>query len=251
VLTGVSVAGALAATFLIEYPKQPRWAGGVLFDDDIRSALRVRQHGARDAIRLASDLTLLTNLLQVAVIDSVVIPLADRSPGIAAQLSLINAQAFALNVLVSTVLFKIVARQRPLISDCERDADFDPLCKIGQYASFPSSHTSTAFTAAGLTCVHHQHLPLYGGPWDLVACIESLTVAFATGLFRSMGDRHYATDVLMGAAIGLTVGYLYPWLSHYRVTSDSPTAAERADPMAPRSVTMPMPAYTFSFGGEL
>jgi hypothetical protein len=53
----------------------------------------------------------------------------------------------------------------------------------------------------------------------------------------------------MGAAIGLTVGYLYPWLLHYRVTSDTPTAAERADPMAARSAVMPAPAYAISFGG--
>jgi membrane-associated phospholipid phosphatase len=64
--------------------------------------------------------------------------------------------------------------------------------------------------------VHHQFLPLYGGAWDDVACATSLTTAFATGLFRIIGDRHYATDVIFGAAAGFSLGYIYPWLFHYR-----------------------------------
>ena len=217
VATTASVLGALAVTFFIPYPDDPRWSHGILFDDGVRSVLRARDHGLRDAIRAASDITLATSVLQVALVDSMILPFADGSPDIAAQLSLMNAQAFSLNILIATLLFKAAARARPLIADCDRDPDFDPLCDSGSYASFPSSHTSTAFTAAGLTCVHHEYLPLYGGkPWDTGACIGALALATATGLFRIIGDRHYATDVLVGAAIGLSLGYIYPWLLHYQ-----------------------------------
>jgi membrane-associated phospholipid phosphatase len=225
-LTGASVLGAIGATVLLRYPDDARWKGGILFDDALRIALRAHNAGARDAVRIASDITLFTSIAQVAILDSVVIPLLDHSPGVAAQLSLINAQAFAVNILVATLLFKAVARERPLITDCQRDPNFDPLCDTGAYASFPSSHTSNAFTAAGLSCVHHTYLPLYGSKaMDIAACAESLALATATGLFRIIGDRHYASDVLLGAAIGFSIGYFYPWLWHYSFGSDEPAAA--------------------------
>jgi membrane-associated phospholipid phosphatase len=216
-----SMASALAVTIFIPYPDDPRWQGGILFDDAVRTSIRVRDPDHRDVIRRASDITLLTSIVHVGIIDSLVVPLADRSTDVALQLSLMNLQAFSLNTLFATLLFKTAARERPLVQDClEKEGYDDPLCDSGQYASFPSSHTSTAFTAAGLSCVHHQYLPIYGGGWDDVACAASLTTALATGLFRVIGDRHYATDVLFGAAAGFSLGYIYPWLFHYRYDLD-------------------------------
>jgi membrane-associated phospholipid phosphatase len=44
-----------------------------------------------------------------------------------------------------------------------------------------------------------------------------MTVAtVATAVTRIMADRHYATDGLVGAAIGFASGYGVPWLLHYR-----------------------------------
>lgn len=248
-LTSVSVLSAVAVTLFIDYPDDPRWRGGILFDDAVRSGLRARTPWLRDSVRLASDITMISNIVQVGLVDGFILPLARGSPRVAAQLSLINAQAFALNVLISTLWFKLVARERPLWQDCQKDPSFDPLCKVGTYASFPSSHTSTAFTAAGLTCVHHAYLPLYGGDWDAAACVQALTLAGATGLFRVIGDRHYLTDVLMGAALGLGVGYLYPWLFHYRDEAETP------QPTAARTETtwtvLPAPPYGLAIIGTL
>ena len=217
VLTGASVASALAVTFFIPYPDDPSWQSGILFDDAVRTSIRVRDPDRRDLVRRASDITLATSILHVWVLDSLIVPLAEGSPEVASQLSLMNVQAFSLNTLVATLLFKAVARERPLVRDCrEKQGYSDPLCDSGEYASFPSSHTSTAFTAAGLSCVHHQYLPIYGGAWDGVACATSLSLAFSTGLFRIVGDRHYASDVIFGAAFGFSLGYLYPYLFHYQ-----------------------------------
>ena len=248
-LTSASVLGALAVTLFIDYPDDPRWSGGILFDDAVRSGLRARAPWLRDGVRTASDFTMISNLVQVGLVDGFIVPLARGSPHVAAQLSLINAQAFALNVLVATLLFKVIARERPLGYDCRKDPGSDPLCSVGTYASFPSSHTSTAFTAAGLTCVHHAYLPLYGGDWDLAACVQALTFAGATGMFRIIGDRHYLTDVLVGAAIGLSFGYVYPWLLHYSSSKDN------LQPTAARSETtwtvLPAPPYGLAIAGTL
>ena len=239
-LTGVSVLGALAVTFFVDYPDEPRWRGGILFDNAARRALRARSPGLRDAVRIASDVTLYTSVVQAGLIDGLLVPLLDRSPEVATQLTLMNAQAFALDILISTLLFKVVARERPLIADCETDPGSDPLCSSGPYASFPSSHASTAFTAAGLVCVHHAHLPLYGGGWDVAACAEALTLATATAAFRVVGDRHYMTDILAGAAIGFAIGYLYPWLLHYSLNSTD-EVSERSSGEPARFSVLPGP----------
>jgi membrane-associated phospholipid phosphatase len=225
-LTAASVAGALAVTFLIPYPDDPRWVGGILADSAVRDTLRARTRSVRDAVRTASDYTLIASLLQTAVIDGFLIPATDGSWEVAWQLSLMNAQALALNTLVATLLFKAAARARPAFADCSKDRNFDPLCDSGSFASFPSSHTSTSFTAAGLTCIHHAHIPLYGGqPWDSAACAGSIVLASATGLFRIVGDRHYLSDVVLGAAWGFSLGYFYPYLFHYQYDDDGDTSS--------------------------
>jgi membrane-associated phospholipid phosphatase len=219
-LTGASVAAALAVTVFIPFPDEPGWRGGILFDDAVRASVRLRPPTARDAVRVASDVTLISTVLHVGLVDGLFVPLARGSTRVATQLTLMNAQAFSLNILVATLLFKTVARERPLVESCRGNPGYDPLCGAGDYASFPSSHTSTAFTSAGLTCVHHEYLPIYGGAWDSVACASSLTVALATGVFRVLGDRHYATDAIVGAVAGFSLGYIYPWLFHYSYDLD-------------------------------
>lgn len=224
-LTSASIAGAFAVTFLLPYPDEPRWVGGILADTRVRDTLRARTPGLRDGIRRASDVTLIASVVQTVLIDGILLPALDQSWRVMWQLSLMNAQAFSLNTLVATLLFKAAARARPSYAECAVDRNFDPLCDSGSFASLPSSHTSTTFTAAGLTCIHHKYLPLYGGePWDSAACASSIVVASATGLFRIVGDRHYMSDVVLGAAFGFSLGYLYPYLFHYQYGEDEPPA---------------------------
>jgi membrane-associated phospholipid phosphatase len=223
---GASIAGALAVTLFLPYPKEPRWVGGIILDTDVRDALRARTPALRDGIRLASDVTLIASVVQTVLIDGLLLPALDQSWFVMWQLTLMNAQAFSLNILVATLLFKAAARARPLYAECAVDRNVDPLCDSGSFASFPSSHTSTSFTAAGLTCIHHKYLPLYGGdPWDSAACASSIVIASATGLFRIVGDRHYLSDVALGAAFGFSLGYFYPYLFHYQYEEDDSAAS--------------------------
>lgn len=62
--------------------------------------------------------------------------------------------------------------------------------------SWPSGHTATAFMTASL--LHKE----YGwrSPWY---SIGAYTVATATGLSRILNNRHWFTDILAGAAIGI------------------------------------------------
>ena len=78
------------------------------------------------------------------------------------------------------------------------------------FSSFPSSHTSQAFLTA--TLLHEQYGRQY--PW---LSVSGYAVATATGAMRVLGNKHWATDVLAGAAVGFlsaeTVWHVYPALT--------------------------------------
>ena len=65
-----------------------------------------------------------------------------------------------------------------------------------RYNSFPSGHTATSFMTA--TMLHKE----YGwrSPWF---SIGAYTVATATGISRLLNNRHWMSDVVAGAAIGI------------------------------------------------
>ncbi|OWP28296.1 phosphoesterase [Porphyromonas gingivalis] len=72
--------------------------------------------------------------------------------------------------------------------------------------SYPSGHTATAFA-----CATFFHLE-YGSrsPWYSMA---GYTLASLTGISRIVNNRHWASDVLCGAAVGILVGELGYWIS--------------------------------------
>ena len=63
--------------------------------------------------------------------------------------------------------------------------------------SFPSGHTATAFMAA--TILHKE----YGLTRSLWYSVGGYTVATSIGIFRVMNNRHWVSDVMMGAGIGI------------------------------------------------
>jgi membrane-associated phospholipid phosphatase len=232
VLTGVTGLASLGAFFLLKAPSTPHWTGGILLDDTLRDALRLRSPHSRDRARALSDVTAITSVLVVVGVDSLAVPLLRNKPEIAQQQLLLDAESFAISSLITTTMFKIIGRGRPSYQACQHDPSFDPLCRSGDTASFPSGHTNAAFTAAGLSCAHHLHLALYGSPLaDTLACVGEIALAGATGGLRVVGDRHYATDVWTGAIIGFGVGYGTPTLLHYRKAARAPQASLAMQPI--------------------
>ncbi|WP_460954333.1 phosphatase PAP2 family protein [Spirosoma litoris] len=77
------------------------------------------------------------------------------------------------------------------------------------YLSFPSGHTANAFTGASLLDREFSGV----SPW---IPIGGYAVATSTGILRMTNDKHWISDVLIGAGIGLLsteVAYrAYPWL---------------------------------------
>jgi hypothetical protein len=46
--------------------------------------------------------------------------------------------------------------------------------------------------------------------------VGALLLASATGVLRIAADDHYASDVIVGALVGIAAGYLFPKLAYYR-----------------------------------
>ncbi len=64
--------------------------------------------------------------------------------------------------------------------------------------AFPSGHTATAFIGAHM--LHKEY-----GDRSIYYSVGGYTFATVTGIFRQLNDRHWISDVLVGAGIGMAV----------------------------------------------
>ncbi|PWK17034.1 PAP2 superfamily protein [Arcicella aurantiaca] len=75
--------------------------------------------------------------------------------------------------------------------------------------SFPSGHTANAFFGATILAEEYANESVW-------YAVGGYTLATATGVFRVLNNRHWASDVLVGAGIGIVSGKIayavYPWL---------------------------------------
>lgn len=230
----VAVTAALTAqvvSVLFLYPEPKRnWHGGLLFDDAVRDALRLRSKRSRDNAAALSDYIYYALAAYPMLVDTVLVTdLAHGKQDVAQQMFAMNLESYAFSGALALSLERI-GRVRPLSTECAIDPNYSEKCSSepDRNASFLSGHTAIGFTSAGLICAHHQHLPLYGGGApDLLACLTGLAAASTSGVLRVSSDNHYATDVILGSLIGLFGGYGLPSLLHYGFTGGkkSPSAS--------------------------
>jgi membrane-associated phospholipid phosphatase len=208
----------LAAELLPNASFTPNWRGGVLFDEGIRSGLRLDTFPERESARIAADALMWVDMAFPVVLDALlVVGLGDWNWDAAFQMGLISVEAYVISLVVWRVTALLARRQRPLDTACEL-GDTSPHCDSRLATqSFFSNHTTNAFTGAALTCLHHSSMPIFGDVgWDGTACVSATLLATTVGLLRVMSDHEYLTDVLTGAAVGWLSGFVLPWLLHYQ-----------------------------------
>ena len=199
-------------------PPQANWEGGILFDDAARNALVLGSSHARNQAATISDNIYYALATYPLIVDTAIVTWGIHGASdVAFQMMLINFESYALTGALALSAEKL-GRVRPMAEDCARDPGYAANCTSGPNlnASFLSGHTTIAYAGAGLICAHHTHLPLYGSKVaDALACATGLAAATTAGVLRVMSDNHYASDVLLGAGVGLFGGYVWPMLWHY------------------------------------
>jgi membrane-associated phospholipid phosphatase len=149
-----------------------------------------------------------------------------KSPEVAWNMLVIDLQAFAFTSLTTGFIKRVADRERPIASECRADPDHDLTCDTaGKHYSFLSGHTSMAFTGASLVCLHHAELGLLGTAGDAGSCVGAMTLATSVGVARIAADKHYATDVVTGAALGILSGAVIPYLVYYLPGNRAPALA--------------------------
>lgn len=116
-------------------------------------------------------------------------------------------EAFVLSgVLANVVVKPVFGRERPYEADGE--TVFHP---FSGYASFPSGHTTEAFTVASVIAMHSDG-------W--VVPTIAYTIASLVGVARVEQSEHFASDVFAGAALGVAVGRFV--VNRHRPPPDGP-----------------------------
>jgi len=210
-VTALSLGGAAANFYLVPPPKSAIWKGPILFDKAARNTLVARSDAGKDRAKALSDI-LAFPLIAYSMVDGPLKTWAGGNKDTAIQLSLINAETFAVNELLNLSVSNLVPRNRPEGSVCDPGSQYDSHCT----KSFWSGHTANVFAAASLVCAEHEALDLYGGAGDKIACGSGLALASAVGVLRVVANNHHASDVIVGAAIGTLTGYFMPKLLHFR-----------------------------------
>jgi membrane-associated phospholipid phosphatase len=228
--TGGLVIGYLGVRYLVPSAEAALWTRPIWFDTAARNALVVESRDGRQTVARVSDWIALVAILHPVAVDAVIVAgLEDDNWDVAEQLSVINAQSYALSLFLNGVAKRVFARQRPYGAACLKDPEYTEGCEdLDRFRSYWSGHAAMTATGAGLTCAHHTHLPLYGGgAGDLSACLGALAATLTTGTLRIASDAHWATDVVTGHLLGYAAGYLLPTLFYYRGFQSSPSEANQ------------------------
>lgn len=139
--------------------------------------------------------------------------LITRKPTVA-DLGWHTLEALAVSGQVTGLLKGVFGRSRPYAADGNaRDFDLGGGFGSATRRSFPSGHTSMAFTFASVVAEETSHR------WPRAhRFVAPLAYAAATsvGLARMYNDKHWASDVALGAAIGVLSGRLVVRYAHGR-----------------------------------
>lgn len=216
-----------------------------LLDAGGRGLLRGRGPSQRAGAKRISDLGFRVMVLSPYVLDVGFGALVlHQNPDVALQLALIDFEVLTLAGMTQLIGSRLTGRLRPSFYDtgCAKEP-----CPGGDdFRSFLSGHAMASFTGAGLICVHHEMIPLFGGGApDALACAWGLAAATLTGTMRIVADEHWTSDVMLGAAAGWGFGYYLPKLLHFHTKKLAKKMADSGRP----STVMWMPTFAGSPDG--
>jgi hypothetical protein len=113
----------------------------------------------------------------------------------ARETGLLSGEALADSMIVQQITKVISRRERPLNNNAAGDFFVSGL---GTSGSFPSSHSTIAWTLAGVVAGE------YPSKW---VQLGAYSMASGVSLTRVLGQEHFPSDVLVGGATGWLIGH--------------------------------------------
>jgi membrane-associated phospholipid phosphatase len=113
-----------------------------------------------------------------------------------------NFKQQTINIIVANVIMGTVVYATKNSTKEERPDHSDNL-------SFPSGHTATAFTNAALLYYEYKDSNVWYAS-------SGFLFATATGILRIANNKHYTSDVLAGAGIGLASGLVVSYWNPFK-----------------------------------
>ncbi|MBU1243423.1 phosphatase PAP2 family protein [Myxococcota bacterium] len=206
----VWIAGELLKDNLV--PDEARWTATNPVDDAVRDTFRWNSAHTKDA-NMASNIVL--GSIPVAGLASLLFSSASgwSSPNAsrarqAGYGGLIMLESASVAMLANQVVKFLVLRKRPYT----RDSSYGEMA-ADDHLSFYSGHTTTAFALAVSGAMLYD---MKGGNHPGAVWTAALVLATGVGYLRIAADKHYFSDVLVGALLGAAAGYLVPKLLHQK-----------------------------------
>lgn len=160
---------------------------------------------------LASDVFLVTTIalpFAAQLIDTAVSGAGDGWSGFGID-ALVLVETLAVTAGLTSFLKYAINRTRPYSYNDSLPDDVRLQRDAG--LSFPSGHTSMAFAmATSWSVLYMKRHPK--SPGVVPVWIGSYLLATTTALLRPVAGRHFWTDIIAGAATGVAVGLLVPYL---------------------------------------
>jgi membrane-associated phospholipid phosphatase len=233
----VTLAGAAGwiATDVLEArlaPSRCRWCSVDSADAQVREALVWRGTSAAATI---SDITGFVLAPMAALGLDTLAAAHDRAAGNVPEDALLVAEATVVAEDVTQLTKFFVGRERPFVHALPvEEKAFRPE-PSGNNLSFFSGHTSEAFALAAASGTIST---MRGYRWAATTWSIGGALAATTAYLRIAADKHWFTDVVVGAIVGAGIGFAMPYLFHSAIADSPPASAPAAlraaaPPLAP------------------
>ncbi|MDB4962796.1 MAG: phosphoesterase PA-phosphatase related [Myxococcales bacterium] len=206
--TGLGVAYLASETVLKPSlaPDSCRWCSPPGIDVSVRDSLLWRD---TESARLFSHLTgyVAVPVMGIGITALTALSAEDASWGRLIDDTIPIFETVAISQMVTQIAKWSLARQRPFVHYGSSEPDQD------DNMSFWSGHSALAFgvtTSAGMVA-HWRGSASEPFIWGI-----GLPLSAAAGYFRIAGDKHYFTDVVTGAVVGVAAGLTIPRLMRRR-----------------------------------
>ncbi|MCF6170776.1 MAG: phosphatase PAP2 family protein [Bacteroidales bacterium] len=169
-----------------------------IYDDDINAYFQQRQTTGKDNVSKYVFEPWGSGLYPAVLLGGFYIYGLAADNHKARQIALGGAQVFVMTAVSTQIIKHLGHRHRPYNDEPANPRLWEGPFKGWEYTSFPSGHTSTAFALASFFSSVYKDKIWVG--------ILSYGIATGVGLSRVYDNKHWASDVLAGAALGYAIG---------------------------------------------